>query len=80
MKKKLVSVREKIRKNEERIRVMEEELKALRQLERQIEDEEILAMLRQMVGKEGNALDALRLVQQSQGMKAVGKKGVVEHE
>ena len=80
MKDKLTSIRDKIQKNEAKLRELEAELKTLRQRERQLEDDEILAAVRRMVGEDGDYREALRLVNQSNDMGADKKKGAEEHE
>ena len=66
MKDKLISIREKIRKTEARQRKAEQELKALRSLEKKLEDAEILATIRNSIGKDGDVREALRIFQETQ--------------
>ena len=66
MKDKLISIREKIRKTEARQRKAEQELKALRSLEKRLEDAEILATIRNSIGKDGDVREALRIFQETQ--------------
>ena len=80
MKDNLTSIRDNIHKKEASVRKIEAELKTLRQRERQIEDEEILATVRRMVGEDGDYREALRLVNQSNDMATAKKKEAEEHE
>ena len=73
MKDKLISIREKIRKTEARQRKAEQELKALRSLEKKLEDAEILATIRNSLGKDGDVREALRIFQETQN-NAIEKK------
>ena len=73
MKDKLTSIRSKIQKSEAKLRELEAELKTLRQRERQLEDEEILATVRGKVGEDGDYREALRLINQSNEMAAAKK-------
>ncbi len=73
MKDKLISIREKIRKTEARQRKAEQELKALRSLEKKLEDAEILATIRNSIGKDGDVREALRIFQETQN-NAIEKK------
>ena len=73
MKEKLISIREKIRKTEARQRKAEQELKALRSLEKKLEDAEILATIRNSIGKDGDVREALRIFQETQN-NAIEKK------
>ena len=73
MKDKLISIREKIRKTEARQRKAEQELKALRSLEKRLEDAEILATIRNSIGKDGDVREALRIFQETQN-NAIEKK------
>ena len=66
MKDKLISIREKIRKTEARQRKAEQELKALRSLEKKLEEAEILATIRNSIGKDGDVREALRIFQETQ--------------
>ncbi len=67
MNKKIVKVREDIRKAEDRLREDEETLKALREKQRQLENEEIIAQIRSMQEKGGDIMETLRMVRQMQG-------------
>ena len=80
MKDNLTSIRDKIHKKEASVRKIEAELKTLRQRKRQIEDEEILAAVRRMVGVDGDYREALRLVNQSNDMATAQKKEAEELE
>ena len=80
MKDKLTSIKEKIKKCEARQREIDAELKSLRQQKRQIEDENILSMVRELAGENEDFLEALRLVNQSNDMEAAKKKEAEEHE
>ena len=59
MNKKIVKVREDIKKTRARIRELEEYLKTLLELERQLCDEEIARVIREMAGK-GDVMETLR--------------------
>ena len=79
---KLTSIREKIRKTEARQRKAEQELKVLRGLEKKTEDDEILATIRNAVGKDGDVREALRIFQETQSAssaKEAEEKEVEEH-
>ena len=78
MKDKLNSIKEKIKKCEARQREIEAELKSLRQQKRQIEDDNILSMVRELAGENEDFLEALRLVNQSNDMEAAKKKKEAE--
>lgn len=70
MNKKIVKVREDIRKAEDRLREDEETLKALREKQRQLENDEIIAQIRSMQEKGGDIMETLRMVRQMQGATA----------
>lgn len=61
MNKKIVKVREDIKKTQARIRELEEYLKTLQELERQLCDEEIAKTIREMAGK-GDVMETLRRI------------------
>lgn len=61
MNKKIVKVREDIKKTQARIRELEEYLKTLQELERQLCDEEIAKTIREMAGK-GDVMEMLRRI------------------
>ncbi len=62
MNRKLVKVREDIRKAEARLKEAQEYLKTLRARERQLEDAEIIARIRGMQTKGDDIMDVLRVV------------------
>lgn len=83
MNKKIVKVREDIRKAEDRLREDEETLKALREKQRQLENEEIIAQIRSMQEKGGDIMETLRMVRQMQGAAATlhtKKEEEIEHD
>lgn len=65
MNKKIVKVREDIKKTQARIRELEEYLKTLQELERQLCDEEIAKTIREMAGK-GDVMETLRRITEVQ--------------
>ena len=65
MSKKIVKVREDIKKTQARIRELEEYLKTLQELERQLCDEEIAKTIREMAGK-GDVMEMLRRITEVQ--------------
>lgn len=65
MNKKIVKVREDIKKTRARIRELEEYLKTLLELERQLCDEEIARVIREMAGK-GDVMETLRKITEVQ--------------
>lgn len=65
MNKKIVKVREDIKKTQARIRELEEYLKTLQELERQLCDEEIAKTIREMAGK-GDVMEMLRRITEVQ--------------
>lgn len=83
MNKKIVKVREDIRKAEDRLREDEETLKALREKQRQLENKEIIAQIRSMQEKGGDIMETLRMVRQMQGAAApmtTKKEEEIEHD
>lgn len=83
MNKKIVKVREDIRKAEERLREDEETLKALREKQRQLENDEIIAQIRSMQEKGGDIMETLRMVRQMQGASTpmiTKKEEEIEHD
>ena len=83
MNKKIVKVREDIRKAEDRLREDEETLKALREKQRQLENDEIIAQIRSMQEKGGDIMETLRMVRQMQGATAsmiTKKEEEIEHD
>ena len=65
MNKKIVKVCEDIKKTQARIRELEEYLKTLQELERQLCDEEIAKTIREMAGK-GDVMETLRRITEVQ--------------
>ena len=83
MNKKIVKVRENIRKAEDRLREDEKTLKALREKQRQLENDEIIAQIRSMQEKGGDIMETLRMVRQMQGATAsmiTKKEEEIEHD
>lgn len=65
MNKKIIKVREDIKKTRAKIREHEEYLKTLQNLERQICDEEIAKVIREMAGK-GDVMETLHQLTEAQ--------------
>lgn len=87
MNKKIVKVREDIKKTQARIRELEEYLRTLQNLERQLCDEEIAKTIREMAGK-GDLMETLRQLMEEQSAasenvcagNAFGREEMEEHD
>lgn len=87
MNKKIVKVREDIKKTQARIRELEEYLRTLKNLERQLCDEEIAKTIREMAGK-GDVMETLRQLMEEQSAasenvyagNAFGREEMEEHD